>query len=334
MEPRPFTRRGVLAGLAAAPVAGLAACNGVQGGADAAAEDFPTRAIDFTVPFDAGGSSDLLSRAICRAAEEPLGQSIALANKPGANGAVGLKELLSGDADGYTLALGVKSLFAITPLVVDDSEAVTVDDLAIVATMTNEAYVLVVHAESPYQTAEDLLAAPALHYGTAGVGTGAQLSLELLFGGAGTEATDVPFDGGAPAVTALLGQEVDAVSGSLAETMPQIDVGELRPLAVFSEERSPFLPEVPTAAEAGYDVVVDQRRFVVAPADVSEEVAGALTEAFEQARQDEEYRTFLEDNYMDPWEVSAEEARTHLSEAAAGYEQLVADSGLALGDGA
>ncbi|SDD76026.1 Bug family tripartite tricarboxylate transporter substrate binding protein [Glycomyces harbinensis] len=333
MNPRPFTRRGLLATTAAVPVAALTACNGVQGGADAAENDFPTRAVDFTVPFDAGGSSDLLSRAACLAAEEPLGQSIALTNKPGANGAVGLKELLSGDADGYSIALAVKSLFAITPLVVDDPDAVSIDDFRIIATLTNEAYVLVVHADSPYQSLEDLVAAPSLNYGTAGVGTGGQLSLALLFGLAGTEATDVPFDGGAPAVTALLGQEIDAVSGSLAETMPQIEAGALRPLTVFSEERSPFLADVPTAAESGYEVVVDQRRFVVAPGEVSDTVAGALVLAFEQARQDPDYQAFLQDNFMDVWEVEDIEARNHLSEAAQQYAQNVADAGLTLGDG-
>jgi tripartite-type tricarboxylate transporter receptor subunit TctC len=328
----PFPRRGLLAGLAVSPFAALAACQ-VQGGADAASADFPTRPVDFMVPFDPGGSGDLISRAVCKAAEEPLGESLAVTNKPGANGAVGLKELLAGDADGYTIALAVKSLFAITPLAVDDPDAVVIDDFRIIATLTNEAYVLVVHADSPYQTLDDLLAAPSLNYATPGVGTGSQLSAQLLFTGAGIDATDIPFDGGASAVTALLGKEVDAVSASLAETMPQIDAGELRPIAVFSEERSPFLHDVPTALESGYDVVVDQRRFIVAPAAVPDETAGVLTLAFEEAREGGEYGQFLQDNYMDRWEVGGLEAKTHLSEAAEQYAALVSEAGLELGDG-
>ncbi|MFB9661485.1 Bug family tripartite tricarboxylate transporter substrate binding protein [Glycomyces mayteni] len=328
----PFPRRGLLAAAAVSPFAALAACE-VQGG-DAADGDFPKRAVDFMVPFDPGGSGDLISRAIAKAAEEPLGQSLAVTNKPGANGAVGLKELLSGKADGYSIALAVKSLFAITPLAVEDPDAVVIDDLRIITTLTNEAYVLVVHADSPYQTLEDLLAADSVNYATTGVGTGSQLSAQLLFTGAGIDATDVPFDGGASAVTALLGQEVDAVSASLAETMPQVEAGELRPIAVFSEERSPFLQDVPTAAEAGFDVVVDQRRFIVAPADVPDETAGVLSLAFEEAREGAEYGQFLQDNYMDRWEVDNLEARTHLSEAAAEYAALAEDAGLQLGDGA
>ncbi|GAA1663829.1 tripartite tricarboxylate transporter substrate binding protein [Glycomyces endophyticus] len=333
MNPRPFTRRGMLAGIAATPVVALTACNGVQGGADAAAADFPTRAVDFWVPFDPGGSGDLVSRALAKAAEETLGESLPVTNKPGANGAVGLKELLAGDADGYTISLAVKSLFAITPLAVEDPDAVVIEDFRIITTLTNEAYVLVVHADSAYETLDDLLAAPSVNYATTGVGTGSQLSAQLLFVGAGVDAIDVPFDGGASAVTALLGQEVDAVSASLAETMPQIEAGELRPIAVFSEERSPFLNDVPTAVEAGYDVVVDQRRFIVAPAAVDDEVAGVLSLAFEEAKESAEYGQFLQDNFMDRWEVDNLEAKTHLSEAAAQYAALAEDAGLQLGDG-
>jgi tripartite-type tricarboxylate transporter receptor subunit TctC len=329
----PFPRRALLAGIAATPVAALAACNGVQGGADAASADFPTRAVDFVIPFDPGGSGDLVGRAVAKAAEETLGESIAVSNKPGANGAVGLKELLAGDADGYTISLAVKSLFAITPLAVDDPDAVVIEDFRIITTLTQEAYVLVVHADSPYQTLADLLAADSVNYATTGVGTGSQLSAQLLFTGAGIDATDVPFDGGAPAVTALLGQQVDAVSASLAETMPQIDAGELRAVAVFSEERSPFLNEIPTAVESGYDVVVDQRRFIVVPAATPDDVTGVLALAFEEAKESGEYGQFLQDNYMDRWEVDGLEAQTHLAEAAEQYAADVAEAGLQLGEG-
>jgi len=330
----PFPRRALLAGMAATPVAAIAACSGVQGGADAVSADFPTRAVDFLIPFDPGGSGDLVSRALCKAAEEPLGESFAITNKPGANGAVGLKELLAGDADGYTISLAVKSLFAITPLAVDDPDAVVIADFRLITTLTQEAYVLVVHADSDYQTLEDLLSASSVNYATTGVGTGSQLSAQLLFTGAGVDATDVPFDGGAPAVTALLGQDVDAVSASLAETMPQIEAGELRAVAVFSEERSPFLQDVPTALEAGYNVVVDQRRFVLAPAEVPDEAVGVLTLAFEEARESAEYGDFLQANYMDRWEVDSLEAKAHLEEAAAQYAELADNAGLELGEGA
>jgi tripartite-type tricarboxylate transporter receptor subunit TctC len=327
----PLPRRGLLAGLAALPpLAALSACQ-VQGGADEANASFPTRAVDFWVPFDAGGSGDLISRAVAKAAEEPLGESLPVTNKPGANGAVGLKELLAGKPDGYTIALAVKSLFAIGPLVVDDPDAVTIDQLRIITTLTNEGYVLVVHADSPYQTLEDLLAADSVKYGTTGVGTGSQLSAGLLFGIAGVDAKDVPFDGGGPTVTALLGKDIDAASLSLAETMPHIEAGDMRPLCVFSEERSVYLNEVPTALEKGQNILVDQRRFIVVPADTPDDVVGVLTLAFEEAREGGEYGQFLQDNYMERWEVDGIEAQLHLAEATEQFAAQISDSGVTLG---
>jgi tripartite-type tricarboxylate transporter receptor subunit TctC len=309
----------------------LSACQGVQGGSDAGENTYPTRAVNLTVPFAAGGSSDLISRAVAKAAEGPLGRSIVITNKPGANGAVGGKEVLASPADGYNLALAVKSLFAITPLVVKDPTAIQPDKMTIVSTLVREDYVLVVNAESAYKTLDELVKAPSIKYGTAGVGTGGQLSMALLFKAANTNATDVPFDGGAPAIAALLGRQVDAVSGSLAETMEQIKAGKLRPLAVFSTQRSGFLPDVPTAKENGIDVVVDQRRFIIAPANLPEAVAAKLVQAFTTARKDAAYDTFLKDNYMERWEVSDAEARQHLKDSAAEYQALVQKFGLTFG---
>ena len=128
--------------------------------------------------------------------------------------------------------------------------------------------------------------------------------------------------------TALLGKQVDAMSGSLAETMEQIKAGKLRPLAIFSAERSEFLPEVPTARDKGYDVVVDQRRFIIAPLGLPEAVSTKLEQSFAEARKDPAYETFLKDNYMERWEVSDEEARRHLQDAATEYAALAQKFGL------
>jgi tripartite-type tricarboxylate transporter receptor subunit TctC len=326
----PSSRRWMVA-LAASTLLPVAACNGVQGGKDAAGSDFPQRAVQFTVPFPPGGSTDLVGRAIAKSAEKPLGQSFAVTNKPGANGAVGGKEVLATPPDGYNLALLVKSLFAITPLAVKDDTAIQLDKTEIVATLTTEDYVLVVNAASPFKTLEDVLAAPSIRYATSGVGTGAQLSQALLFKSANVQATDVPFDGGAPALTALLGAQVDTLSGSLSETMPQIKAGKLRPIAMFSENRSEFLPDVPTVKEKNHDFVVDQRRFVVAPPGLPEAVSKKLADSFLEARKDAAYEKFLKDNYVERWEVSSDEARKHIKEAADQYRSLAQRFGLTFG---
>ncbi|MEU5882394.1 tripartite tricarboxylate transporter substrate binding protein [Spirillospora sp. NPDC047279] len=324
-------RRRTLLTLLVLPVLSATACGGVKGGKEAAGDGYPTRPVAFVVPFAAGGSSDLISRAVAKAAEKPLGESVVITNKPGANGAVGNKEVLASPPDGYNISLSVKSLFAITPLAVKDATAIQPDKMEVVATLTEEDYVLVVNSASPHRTLDDLLKAPSIKYGTAGVGTGGQLSQALLFKAANANARDVPFDGGAPAVTALLGKQVDAVSGSLAETMEQIKAGKLRALAIFSAQRSPFLPDVPTAKEKGHDVVVDQRRFVIAPAGLPAAVSTKLDESFTAARKDPAYGRFLQDNYMERWEVSDDAARQHIKESAAQYAALAQRYGLKLG---
>lgn len=303
----------------------LTACGGVKGGSSG---DYPTRPVQFTVPFPPGGSTDLVGRAIARAAEKPVGQSVPVTNKPGANGAVGGKEVLASPADGYNIALLVKSLFAITPLAVDDPTAIDLRKLTIVSTLTTEDYVLVVNANSPHRSLEDLLKAPNVRYATSGVGTGAQLSQALLFKTAGTNATDVPFDGGAPAVTALLGAQVDALSAAPSEVMQHVKAGKLRPLATFSEKRSTYLSDVPTVKEKGHDVVVDQRRFVVAPSGLPDAVARKLASSFAEARKDSTYEKFLTENYVERWEVSGDEARQHIEDARKQYAAQVDKLGL------
>ncbi|WP_186762913.1 tripartite tricarboxylate transporter substrate binding protein [Lentzea tibetensis] len=287
--------------------------------------------MQFTVPFPPGGSTDLVGRAVARAVEKPLGQSVPVANKPGANGAVGGKEVLASAPDGYNIALLVKSLFAITPLATKDQTAIDLDKLKIVGTLTTEDYVLVVNASSPHASLEDLLKAPSVKYATTGVGTGAQLSQALLFKSAGTNATDVPFDGGAPAVTALLGAQVDALAAAPSEVMQHVKAGKLRPLATFNEKRSSYLPDVPTVKEKGHDVVVDQRRFVVAPPGIPDAVAKKLADSFTAARKDADYDKFLKDNFVERWEVSEDEARQHIKDARAQYAAQVEKFGLRLG---
>ncbi|WP_232662814.1 Bug family tripartite tricarboxylate transporter substrate binding protein [Pseudonocardia sp. TRM90224] len=320
--------RRIVALLAGTAVA-LTACGGVQGGSAARdAAGFPTKPVELTVPSSAGGSSDLIGRAVARAVEKPLGTSVPVVNKPGANGAVGGKEVLGSSPDGHRLVMLFKSLMSITPLAVDDPDAIRFDQMTVVAPLTVEDYVLVVPAASPHRTVADLVGAGRLSYGTTGAGTGSQLAQALLFGAAKVDATDVPFDGGAPTITALLGSQVDAAVIQIAEAAPQVDAGALRPLAVFSEARIPFLKDVPTAKELGYDVVVDQRRFLAAPAGLAPEALATLQKAVATAQQDPRYTEFLEKNYISPWTDPADQVIPHLEAAKKGYADVIAASGI------
>lgn len=328
------TRRRLLALASISSVLALAGCGGVQGGSggNGGGEGFPSGAVEFTLPSSPGGSTDLIGRAVAKALTEPLGATVTPVNKPGANGAVGGKEALAKQPDGQSIVMLFQSLMAITPLAVTDSEPITFDQMDVLTGLTVEDYVLVVNTEdAPATDLEELLSTPDLSYGTAGVGTGGQLAQAVLLEESGVKYRDVPFEGGSPAVTALLGSQVDAITVQLAEAMPHIESGDFTALATFNEERSEFLPDVPTATESGYDVVVDQKRFVAAPVGLPQEVKDVYADAFAQAFADEAYGSFLEDNYISRWEVSGDEVETTITQAAETFKAKVDEFGLNLG---
>jgi len=273
--------------------------------------------------MSAGGSTDNISRAIAKAAEKPLGQPVVVVNKPGANGAVGGKEVLSSPPDGYKLVTMSQSLMAISPLIQADTDAIQLDDMADIAALSVEDYVLSVPASSPVKSVQDLVAGGPISFGTTGAGTGSQLSQALLFASAKAEATDVPFDGGSGLVNALLGDQVDVGATQTAEAAPQIEAGKLRPIAVFAAERIDFLPEVPTAKEQGFDIVVNQRRWLAAPKDTPAETVEKLRTSFAEAAKDPGYQEFLKSNYIGPWDIEPDQVATEVKAATEEYAALV-----------
>jgi putative tricarboxylic transport membrane protein len=333
MKPRSVVSRSRRWSIALFVTVGLAVMGcGVSGGGSGSdsGKDYPSKAVELTVPSDPGGSTDLIGRAFAKAAEKPLGQSVAVVNKPGANGKVGGKAVLSSTPDGYKIVLLPQSLYAIGPLLGDDPDAIQLDDMTLLSGLTVEDYVMVVPADSKYKTLKDVLADKDVKYGTTGAGTGSQLAQALLFGQAKVDATDVPLDGGGPLVTALLGSQVDVGTTQIAESARQIKAGKLRPLAVFSRKRLPAFPDVPTARESGYDIVVDQRRYLAAPKGLPKEVRSKLEESITSAVNDPGYRKFLKENYVGNWVVPPAEAEKTLNDNKAKYAALAKKYGVKL----
>jgi tripartite-type tricarboxylate transporter receptor subunit TctC len=331
-----WRRRG-LGVVGAAALLLAAACGGVEGGGGGGGggggeEEYPTKAVEMVVPFAAGGSSDLIGRAIAEAMKEPLGQSVVVTNKPGANGALGGKEVAASTPDGYRIVLLPSSLFAITPLAVQDESPLTLDDLSIIRGLTTEEVILFTHADSPFKTLEDVVArkdsGQPVTYGVTGVGTASQLAQVLFYKQAGVPVSEVPFDGGGPLVTAVLGQQVDLGGAQIAEVISQVEAGKLRILAVASEERSEFIPDVPTYKEKGFDVVVQQKRFLAGPKGLPENVLSTLQDAVETAQKDSEYGKFLEENYIARNEVDAEELKTDIETQKQTYSDAIQKYGI------
>jgi tripartite-type tricarboxylate transporter receptor subunit TctC len=305
--------------VATALAGSIAAC-GVDDGGES---DYPSKPIELTAPSSPGGSTDLISRALAKSAEEPFGQSVVVVNRDGANGAVGGKEVLSSEPDGYKMVLLPQSLFAISPLIEDDADAIDLADMEYLAGVSIEDYVLSVPASSPVKTLDDLLAQDSVTFGTTGAGTGSQLAQALLFASAKVEANDVPFDGGSELVTALLGNQVDVGANQIAEAASQIKAGKLRAIAVFSAERLESMPDVKTAKEQGYDIVVNQRRWLAAPKDVPEDVLTKMRESVASAMDDPAFATFLKDNYISRWNVEPDEVESEVEAAKQEYEALI-----------
>jgi tripartite-type tricarboxylate transporter receptor subunit TctC len=327
--------RQVLVGATAATsLLALTACGGNVGGGSAdAGEEFPSEPITLTVGQAAGGSTDLIARAVADAATEDLGVPMPVVNQPGANGALATQEVAGAAPDGQNLVLLNASLITITPLAVGEEEAVSLDDLEVLKGLSQDDYVMVASSESGFENLEDVEnASGSFSYGTTGVGTGSQLAQTVLFAQADITGTEVPFDSGSPALTAVLGDQVQVATVQLGEAKPQIDAGEVTPIVVFSEERNEFLPDVPTAVESGYDVPVSQYRAVAAPEGLPEDVKARLVEAFDAAVASESYQDFNEQNLLTSWEVSGEEVEQEWTALADRYAQLVEEHDVSLAE--
>ncbi|GAB3951353.1 tripartite tricarboxylate transporter substrate binding protein [Kribbella albertanoniae] len=315
-----------------AAVALLTGCGGVKTTATGGDGEFPTGNIQMSVGASPGGSTDLITRAIAEGVGKELGVSVPVVNKPGANGALNAKELQSAKPDGYKIAVQNASLFTITPLAVSANEAVKLDDFDLIGGISQDDYVLLAPAASAVKSIADLKkSGKNIKYGTTGVGTGAQLASALAFKQAAIPATDVPFDGGAPALTALLGSQVDVATIQVGDSIAQIKAKKVVPLAVFSAERIKFLPEVPTAKEQGYDVVVSQYRFLTAPKGTPEPVKAKLLDAAKKTFATEAYKKFNDDHCLTPIEGSPDEVRKILDEYATKYKAQLDQYQISLG---
>jgi tripartite-type tricarboxylate transporter receptor subunit TctC len=234
---------------------GIGASLAWQFTAPAAAQSFPTKPLRLVVPFPAGGGTDAMARALGDALSRDMGQPVIVENRSGAGTVIGNDVVAKSPPDGYTLLLTtsavaiVSSLYPKLPYPADTG-------LAPLVLLGRAPNVAVVRADSPIASAADLLAQARakpgkLSYGSAGNGTSTHLAAELLKSTAKVFITHVPYRGAAPAINDVLAGQIDLLFGTLPSMSPQLAGGKLRALAVTSARRSPFLPDVPTFAEAG-----------------------------------------------------------------------------------
>jgi tripartite-type tricarboxylate transporter receptor subunit TctC len=221
----------------------------------AAAQPYPSRPIRLVVPQSAGGSTDLVARPLAQRVAEALKGSVVVDNRPGAGSTIGTDIVAKAPPDGYTL-LAVAASFTMSPSLYKRLPFDPVNDFAPISLLSSLPNILVVHPSLPVKSVRELLAhAKAqpgkLNYSSSGVATGTHMSMELLKHMTGINMQHIPYKGGAPSVTALLGNEVQLCFATISTALPHVKSSRLRALAVSSARRASAAPDVPAIAEAG-----------------------------------------------------------------------------------
>jgi len=224
---------------------------------------YPARTVRLVVAYAAGGSNDIVARALAQRLTEAWGQTVIIDNKPGGNTVIGSDFVAKAAPDGYTL-LGVAVPFALLGSLSPQAKIDPLRDFTPVAYAGFTPNILVVNTATPYKTVKDLIEAArakpgSIAYASTGNGTSNHLSMELFKAMAGVDLTHIPYKGSAPAVTDLIGGQVQALFDNTPNVLPQIKAGKLRALAVTSAKRFALVPDLPTMAEAGvpgYEVSV------------------------------------------------------------------------------
>lgn len=227
----------------------------LAGGA-ATAQDFPAKTIRIVVPFQAGGTTDVIARALAPSLSKAFGQSVVVENRPGANTIIGAELVLRAPPDGHAMLFMAPS-FTINPFVYAKLPFDPLKDFAGVTLLVSNPLIICAHPSLPARNVKELAALSKkrpgeLTWAVASIVGGGRIGGELFKTATGVDMTVVPYGGGAPAVTAVLGGHTTLLVGNMLDCAPYVASGRMRPIAVTSAKRSDRLPDVPTVAEQGY----------------------------------------------------------------------------------
>ena len=251
----------------------------------AAAQAFPSKPIRVVIPFVAGGSSDIVGRAIASKFQELLGQPGIVENKPGANGAIAAEFVAKSDPDGHTVLVGSIGVFSINAALFKELRYNPVRDFAPVTLAVTTPNVLIAKPQLAASSIKELVDFAKknpgrLSYCSSGTGSSDHLTGELLKQMAGIDAVHVPYRGGAACQTDIMGNQVDFSFQNLGAVTNYIRAGRMKAFAVTAKSRHPQLPNVPSVAEAGFaDLVVTSWQAVAAPAKTPREIVAKLNDA-------------------------------------------------------
>jgi tripartite-type tricarboxylate transporter receptor subunit TctC len=252
------------------------------------AAEFPTKEVQIIIPYASGGATDLIFRALAATTGKYFGKAVIVVNRPGGGGAVGCTEAAQAKPDGYTL------LSAITPLTILPHQvktAFTYKSFEPVINVVRDPGMFLVRSDAPWKSLKEFLDyakknPDMITVGNSGAGGGVHLIALAFEKTAGVKFNNIPFAGGGPSVTALLGGHINAVSVSPPEGIEHVKAGKLKIIALFSEKRFELFPDVPTVKEQGVDFVMGQWRGLAAPKGTPPDAIKKLHDAFKKGMDD------------------------------------------------
>ncbi|WP_372883172.1 tripartite tricarboxylate transporter substrate binding protein [Psychromonas sp.] len=270
---------------------------GILVSATSMAADYPSKNIRLIVPFGAGGGTDAVGRTLANSAKDVLGQNISVMNRTGGAGAVGMSFGAQQRADGYTLTVVTREIASLPQMGLMQHSA---DDFKLIRLVNLDPAVVLVAADSPYNTINDLIKEAKENPGKVKFASTAAPNFYLmtLEKDQDIKLNAIPYNGASEAIPSVLGHHTDVTMVTPGEAIAQLRSGQLKAIGVMSKERIQYIPDVPTLKEQGVDVATGTWRGIGAPKDTPDEVIEVLGKAFDQAMASDEFKSFMEKGAM------------------------------------
>ena len=295
---------------------------------------YPAKPVRLVVPFAPGASNDTLSRATALVMGPMLGQVIVIDNKPGAGAMIGAEHVARADPDGYTI-LTIQTSFATNAAVRAKMPYDVFSDFAYIGIMAKSPMIVVVHPSMPIKSIKELVALARkrpgeLNYGSSGTGGSNHLTTELFAKLAGIRITHVPYKSIGPALTELIGGQVEMVITTLPSALVQVKAGRLKALGIAAAQRSSFAPEIPTITESGVPYVSEQFWGLAAPGKTPPDIVNRLAETLRKALQVPQLREQFAREGGEPTPMTQEEFAKFVFADVNRWRQIVKDIGMKL----
>lgn len=306
----------------------------VWGTTASAVEAILPQTIKLVVPFTTGGSNDIFARALSEQLSAKLGTTVIVDNKPGAGGVVGAAEVARAKPNGGTLLFSSNSF--VTRAAVDTNLPFNHrTSFTPVAMVAQGALLLVVANHTPYKTTEELVKdakTKQVNYATAGIGSIAHLSTELMNSMAGIQMTHIPYKGISPALTDMVGGRVEALIATPASVGGALRANQIRPIAVTTSTPSPFYPELPSMEKAIPGYSVDVWWGVLGPADMPQPIVARLNQAISEVAQSTKMKDIFSKEAATPYTMSAKDFGTYMNQELDKWQKVAKERNIKLTD--